>query len=114
MGAPLALGEALVLGLVSGPACVASCGPVIVPSLLAEQSGLRVNSRYMALFLATRLCGYMLFAAAAWELGALVPLRSPPRVLLVGLVHLLLGCALLVYAYSVGHPCAHSCAARRW
>jgi sulfite exporter TauE/SafE len=108
MDAPFAFGEALVLGLVSGPACVASCGPVIVPSLLAEKSGLRLNSRYLTLFLAARLCGYLLFAAVAWELGALVPLRSSARVLLIALIHLLLGCALLLYAYSVGHPCGHS------
>jgi len=110
MATAFELGQALVLGLVSGPACVASCGPVIVPSLLAEQGGLRLNSRYLSLFLATRLCGYLLFATAAWELGALVPLLSPARSLLIALIHLLLGCALLLYAYSVGHPGRCSCA----
>ena len=109
MAAPLAFGEALVLGLASGPACVASCGPVIVPALLAEHGGLRMNSRYLSLFLATRLLGYLLFAAIAWELGALVTIRSPTHSLLFALIHVLLGCALLAYAYSVGRPCAHAC-----
>ena len=108
MAVAFALGEALVLGLASGPACVASCGPVIVPSLLAEHGGLRMNSRYLSLFLATRLLGYLLFAAIAWEVGALVSIRSPAHTLFFAVIHILLGCALLTYAYSVCRPCAHA------
>jgi sulfite exporter TauE/SafE len=108
MATTFALGEALVLGLASGPACVASCGPVIVPSLLAERTGLRVNSRYLSAFLATRLLGYLFFAAVAWGLGSLVSLRFQERSLTFATIHLLLGCALFVYAYSVGRPCAHA------
>jgi len=59
-------GEALVLGLSSGPACMASCGPVVVPSLLAEQSGMRLSTRYLSTFLGARFLGYLLFAAVAW------------------------------------------------
>jgi hypothetical protein len=69
------LGEALLLGLASGPACVASCSPVLVPSLLAERGGLLFNIRYLGAFLSTRLLGYLLFAAAAWEIGTLTALR---------------------------------------
>jgi sulfite exporter TauE/SafE len=105
-----AFGEALVLGLASGPACVASCGPVLVPSLLAERAGLRLNTRYLTVFLATRLVGYLLFAAVAWELGALVSLPPSARSFIFAVTHVLLACVLLTYAYSVGRPCAHSCA----
>src|ERR1017187_8024716 len=38
-------GEALALGLASGPACIAACGPVLVPSLLAERAGWRPHVR---------------------------------------------------------------------
>jgi len=110
MSAGLAVGEALVLGLASGPACLASCGPVVVPSLLAEQAGLRLNGRYLFLFLTTRLAGYLLFAAVAWELGALVVLPAPARSFVFALIHLLLACVLLTYAYSAGRNCAHACA----
>jgi len=109
MAAPFAFGEALVLGLASGPACVASCGPVLVPSLLAERSGLRVNSRYLSAFLATRLLGYLLFAAVAWEVGALVALPSSTRSLIFAVVHVLLAVVLLRYAWSVGRVCDHVC-----
>jgi len=102
-------GEALVLGLVSGPACVASCGPVVVPSLLAERAGFRPNGRYLSMFLGARLAGYLLFATVAWELGTLVSLSPAARPLLVGSIHVLLALVLLWYAYSAGHACAPSC-----
>jgi hypothetical protein len=111
MGGPFLVGEAFLLGLASGPACVASCGPVVVPSLLAEGAGWRLNARYLSSFLGTRFLGYLLFAAIAWELGVLV---SPPpavRTLIYGGIHVLLGVALLWYARSIGRGCAHACAA---
>lgn len=104
-----AFGEALVLGLASGPACVASCGPVMVPSLLAERSGLRLHTHYLFAFLATRLLGYLVFAAVAWELGALLALPASARSLIFALIHLLLAGVLLRYAYSAGRACRHSC-----
>jgi hypothetical protein len=81
----------------------------MVPSLLAERAGLRLNVRYLSLFLATRLVGYLVFAAVAWELGALVSLPSRARPVVFAGIHLLLACVLLRYAYSVGRTCAHSC-----
>ena len=110
MATAFAFGEALVLGLASGPACVASCGPVVIPSLLAERAGLRLNVRYLSAFLTTRLLGYLLFAAVAWEVGALVSLPAPAHSLIFAAVHLLLACMLLGYAYSVGRACAGSLA----
>lgn len=103
------LGEALLLGLASGPACVASCGPVLVPSLLAERDGLRLNARYLSLFLATRLAGYLLFASVAWELGTLVTPRAPTHSVTFALIHVLLAVVLIGYAYSAGRTCGHSC-----
>ena len=106
---PFLFGEALVLGLASGPACMASCGPVLVPSLLSEQAGVRRNARYLTAFLGARFLGYLLFAAVAWELGALVSIPPAPRMLLIGIVHMLLAGVLLWYAYAAGHACAQSC-----
>lgn len=102
-------GEALMLGVASGPACVASCGPVMIPSLLAERSGLRLNLRYLSAFLATRLLGYLLFAAVAWELGARVSLPPAAGALAFSVIHIALACVLLWYAHRAGYACAHSC-----
>jgi len=106
MAGSLIFGEALFLGLASGPACVASCGPVVVPSLLAERPGWRANGRYLSFFLAARLLGYLLFAGVAWELGALVSLSAATRPLMIGAVHILLAFVLLGYAYSARRACA--------
>jgi sulfite exporter TauE/SafE len=108
MGTASAFSEALVLGLASGPACLASCGPVVVPSLLAERTGLRLNVRHLSLFLTTRLAGYLVFATVTWELGTLISSQAPNRSLIFACIHLLLSCALLWYAYSAGRACAHS------
>jgi len=110
MPASFIFGEALILGLSSGPACMASCGPVLVPSLLAEQAGVRVSTRNLSAFLGARFLGYLLFAAVAWELGALVSLPPAPRLVVIGVVHVLLAGVLLWYAYSIGRAHAPSCA----
>lgn len=106
-----AIGEALLLGLASGPACVASCGPVVVPSLLAEGPGLRLNGRYLIAFLSSRLVGYLLFAAVAWELGLFVSLRSPASFVVVGVIHIVIALVLFRYAFLTGRPCTHAEAA---
>ena len=87
---------------------MASCGPVLIPSLLADHSGVRLNTRYLSTFLGARFLGYLLFAAVAWQLGVLVALPPSPRLLLMGIVHVLLAGALLWYAYSVGRAHAHA------
>ena len=104
------LGEALLLGLASGPACIASCGPVIVPSLLAEKTGFRISTRYLGVFLSTRLTGYLLFALIAWQLGTMASLPETPRSIVFGAVHLSLAVVLLWYAHAVGRQCSHGCA----
>jgi len=98
------------LGLASGPACIAACGPVLVPSLLAERTGWRSHARYLFVFLAARLLGYLLFAIVAWELGLLASLLPAPRLLIMGVVYVLLAGVLLWYAYSARRSCSSSCA----
>jgi hypothetical protein len=69
----------------------------------------RLNTRYLSTFLGARFLGYLLFAAVAWELGALVSLPPAPRFVMIGVIHLLLACVLLWYAYSSGRACTRSC-----
>jgi hypothetical protein len=109
MAASVLFGEALALGLASGPACVAACGPVLVPALLTESAGLRPNARTLAVFLGARLLGYLLFAVAAWEVGTLASLLPAHRLLLSGAVNVILAGVLFWYAYSAKHICGHAC-----
>ncbi len=102
-------GDALALGLASGPACLAACGPVLVPSLLAGQSGIVSNLRTIAVFLGTRLLGYLLFAIVAWQVGALASMLIKPHPYLIGLAYVLMSGVLAWYAYVVGRNCAGDC-----
>ncbi len=60
------LAEALALGFGSGPVCVASCGPVLLPWLGAEPRDVGTTGRLLAIFLGGRLAGYLSFAVVAW------------------------------------------------
>jgi sulfite exporter TauE/SafE len=113
MTASVEMGEALALGLASGPACIAACGPVLVPSLLTERAGVWAHACYLAAFLGARLLGYLVFAAVAWELGALVSLLRAPRMPLVGAVYVLLACVLAWYAWAARRRCGHECAGQK-
>jgi hypothetical protein len=109
MATAVAFGEALALGLASGPACVAACGPVLVPSLLATRPGLRPNYAFLFSFLGARLLGYLLFAVVAWELGVLISLPPKFRVVLMGAVNISLAGVVLWYAYSTRRNCGQVC-----
>jgi hypothetical protein len=65
---------------------------------------------YLSVFLSARLLGYLLFAVAAWQLGALVSIPPGPRILLTAAVNVLLAGGLVWYAIS-GPSHAHACAA---
>ena len=109
MAAEVLYGDALVLGLASGPACLAACGPVLVPSLLAGQAGILLNLRTVAVFLGTRLFGYLLFALVAWEVGSLASLLVKPHPQLIGLVYVLMAGVLALYAWAARRNCATAC-----
>ncbi len=101
--------DALALGLASGPACLAACGPVLVPSLLAGPSGFLPNLRAIAVFLSTRLVGYLLFAVVAWQAGALTSMLVKPHPQLVGIVYLVMAVVLAWYPYAAKRKCAGAC-----
>jgi len=88
------LAEALALGFGSGPICVASCGPILLPWLGAEPRKLGPTGRLLAVFLGGRLAGYLGFAVLAWAAGLTLPLDLRSRSLVFGLANL--GLALLL------------------
>jgi sulfite exporter TauE/SafE len=100
--------EALVLGLASGPVCLASCGPALLPWLAAEHEGIRGTARSLTVFLGGRLAGYMVFAVFAWGLGMAAPIDAPARALLFGVANLGLAAMLFLYPWL---PRTHSLAA---
>ncbi|MGP8251260.1 MAG: sulfite exporter TauE/SafE family protein [Terracidiphilus sp.] len=96
--------EAFVLGLATGPVCLASCGPVVLPWMMTQPQGFRRHGKRLAIFLAGRLAGYLSFAIVAWNVGAAIPSSWAARNWVYGAVELALAAALLVYAAGWPHP----------
>lgn len=93
------LAEAVFLGLASGPVCLGSCGPVLLPCLAAESAGLRRTAGLLSVFLGGRLAGYLAFAVLAWALGLAAPIEPHSQVLLFGIANLGLATALVWYGW---------------
>jgi sulfite exporter TauE/SafE len=92
--------EAALLGLASGPSCLASCGPVLLPALAAQGKGLGGTAGLLSVFLSGRLVGYLSFSVLAWAAGLAAPADPRSRALLFGLVDLSLAGVLVVYALA--------------
>jgi len=104
------LPEALLLGLASGPACMASCGPVLAPTLAAQGRDFRGTAGALGVFLSGRLAGYLAFSVLAWALGLIAAPDPRSRALVFGLVDLGLAAVLALYAL-VSRRCPAACAA---
>jgi hypothetical protein len=96
------ISEALLLGLATGPVCLATCGPVVTPWMLAQPGGILRQGRQLGLFLTARLAGYLAFAVAAWLVGSAVPRAWEGRGWPLALVDLLLAAAMA--AWAMGWP----------
>ena len=102
--------EPLLLGFSSGLACLAACGPVLLPWLASAGTGWGGTGARLAAFLAGRLAGYLVFATGAWTLGLALPLAPVPAVTLAALVDVALGALLGFHAVRPARPAA-PCAA---
>lgn len=93
--------EAALLGLASGPACLVSCGPVLLPSLAAQRTGLSGTARVLSVFLSGRLAGYLCCSVLAWAAGAGLPAGAASRALLFGIIDLVLAALLVAYGVAL-------------
>lgn len=100
LSASAAAGEALVLGLTTGPVCVASCGPVVVPWILLQPQSIRAHLHQLLIFLAGRLAGYLLFACGVWMIGASLSHFWEMNSWITGIVQILLAAALVAYVFG--------------
>jgi len=116
--------EAVLLGLTSGPACLASCGPVLLPWLAAENAPLARTAHLLGLYLGGRFAAYLVFGLVAGLAGAVAPPDAWWHTTLFGVANL--GVAALLARYAVRlRPapveanCRHACdgcpaVRRRW
>jgi len=100
--------EAALLGLASGPACLVSCGPVLVPALAARGEGVGSAIRQLGVFLSGRLAGYLAFSILAWGAGLAAPADRASRLLLFGIVNLGLATMLVWHALALRRRSAPS------
>lgn len=91
--------EGFLLGLSTGVVCVAYCGPVLLPYLMAESGGLKKSYLLVAVFLAGRLAAYLITAVLAGIIGQSVLLQSETRILLMGVAYILLSALLIIYGF---------------
>ncbi len=99
------LAEAAALGLSSGPVCLASCGPVLLPWLAAERRGTQATAVALGQFLAGRLAGYLAFGAVVWLAGAAIPPDARVRAAVFGASHVAIAFALGWYVFHPRRNC---------
>lgn len=105
------LAEAFALGLSSGPACLASCGPVLVPVLAAERKAPGGTGLVLGEYLAGRFSGYLAFALLAWALGLTLELTPNSRLIIFGLADLATAVMLAIYGVALGRTNTRHCEA---
>jgi sulfite exporter TauE/SafE len=99
---------ALFLGLTSGGACLAACGPLVAAYLTAEKNGLKASTKLLTVFLSGRLLGYLGWAVLSWLLGWLI-FQNPKGLVVFSAANLVLGAWLVYYGISRPVPSHGNC-----
>ena len=87
--------QGLILGLSNGPACLASCAPVMLPYMLGGGKSIRNNLTDTVLFLFGRLAGYISFGILAWYISRLLINDPLIRTRVLGISFLIVGAMLI-------------------
>lgn len=102
---------ALLLGLTSGGACLATCGPLVAAFLAAERITVKQSAALLTVFLSGRLLGYGGWAVVSWLLGQAL-LQNPTGLTIFAIAAVALGGWLIYYGISRPHGPSHeSCLA---
>ena len=96
---------ALFLGLTSGGACLATCGPLAAAFLAGERITLKQSTALLTTFLSGRLLGYGGWAVLSWLLGQ-AAFQNPGSLIAFATTDFVLG-AWLIY-YGISRPSGHS------
>jgi hypothetical protein len=92
--------DSLILGLSSGSACLATCGMVMFPYLMAGSAGVRKIAIDVSLFLLTRLIVYFLLATLAWYFGQALFRNPVIRNIVPGILYIIFAVMLVWYSIS--------------
>ncbi len=102
--------DALILGLSSGSACLATCGMVMFPYLMAGSAGVKRIAGDITLFLLARFVVYLMLATAAWYFGQTFFSNKIVRNIVPGLLYI--SFAIMLVWYSIGKNRKKECPAK--
>ena len=102
--------DAFILGLSSGSACLATCGMVMFPYLMAGSAGVKRISLDLSLFLITRFFIYFILATVAWYFGQAIFSNPLVRNIVPGILYIVF--AVLLVWYSIGKNRSKDCPAK--
>jgi sulfite exporter TauE/SafE len=103
--------EGLLLGLATGPVCLASCGPVYAPFLMQKNRGTAQSILTLIQMSAGRFTTYLFFGCAAGALGAQIALLE--RVWFTAAAYILFSVFLVLSAVRA-KKCDEGCRTTRW
>jgi sulfite exporter TauE/SafE len=92
--------DSFILGLSSGSACLATCGMVMFPYLMAGSAGVRRIAIDLSLFLFTRLIIYFILATLAWYFGQTLFSNPVVRNVVPGILYIVFAVMLVWYCIS--------------
>jgi sulfite exporter TauE/SafE len=93
------MADSFILGLSSGSACIATCGMVMFPYLMAGSSGAKRIARDLSLFLISRFVVYFILSTLAWYFGQALFSNQVVRNILPGILYIVF--AVLLVWYSI-------------
>jgi sulfite exporter TauE/SafE len=92
--------DSLILGLSSGSACLATCGMVMFPYLMAGSAGVKRIAIDLSLFLITRFVIYFILATLAWYFGQALFSNPIVRNFVPGILYIVFAVMLVWYSIS--------------
>jgi sulfite exporter TauE/SafE len=92
--------DSFILGLSSGSACLATCGIVMFPYLMAGSAGIKRIAADLSLFLLTRLLIYFILATLAWHFGQVILSNPLVRNIVPGILYMVFAVMLVWYSIS--------------
>ena len=102
--------DSLILGLSSGSACLATCGMVMLPYLMAGSAGVRKIAIDLSLFLLTRFVVYFFLATIAWYFGQALFSNPVVRNIVPGILYIVF--AIMLVRYSISKNRNRNCPAK--
>ena len=92
--------DSFILGLSSGSACLATCGMVMFPYLMAGSAGVKRIVIDLSLFFITRLIIYFILATLAWYFGQALFSNPVVRNVVPGVLYIVFAVMLVWYSIS--------------